>query len=80
MTARYGNHDMEDVPAPQDSAALDLVPPDHTIPRGGTSEESVGKLTLVIPWLSCQNNSSNLGPNCLLKICHPPTTHMPELM
>ena len=33
MMTRYGNHDTEDIPAPQDSAILDLRPPDHTIPR-----------------------------------------------
>ena len=34
MTTRYENHDMEEAPASQDSASLDLVPPDHTMPRG----------------------------------------------
>ena len=32
MTTRYG-YDAEDVPASQGSACLDLVPPDHTMPR-----------------------------------------------
>ena len=34
MTTRYGSHDMEDVPASQDAAPLDHVPPDHTMPKG----------------------------------------------
>ena len=34
MTTKYGNHDMEDIPGTQDSAPLDLVPLDHTIPLG----------------------------------------------
>ena len=34
MATRYGSHDMEDVPATQDLAPLDLVRPDHTMPKG----------------------------------------------
>ena len=34
MTTRYGNHDTGDVSTPQESAPLDLAPPDHTMPRG----------------------------------------------
>ena len=41
LTTRYGNHDMENVLAPQDSAPLDHVPPDHTLP--GASNESSNK-------------------------------------
>ena len=37
MTTRYGNHDTGDVPAPQVTLPLDLVPQDHTIP-GHASE------------------------------------------
>ena len=33
MATRYRDHDTEDVPAPQDSTPLDLVSPDHTMPR-----------------------------------------------
>ena len=32
MKTRYRNHDTADVPAPQDTASVDLVPPDHTMP------------------------------------------------
>ena len=32
-TTRYGNHDTEDAPAPNESASLDLVPPDHIMLR-----------------------------------------------
>ena len=31
---RYGGHDVEDIPATQDSAALHLVPPEHIMPNG----------------------------------------------
>ena len=41
VTARYGDQDAEDVPAPQDSAALDLVPPGHIMPR--QDHDSSGK-------------------------------------
>ena len=34
IMTRYENHNMEDVPVPQDSAPPDLAPPDHTMPRG----------------------------------------------
>ena len=39
MTIRYGNHDAKDIPAPQDSASLDHVPPEHTMP-GQDSDSS----------------------------------------
>ena len=32
-TTRYGNHDPEEVPVPQDSGPLDIVPPGHTMLR-----------------------------------------------
>ena len=34
MTSRYGSHDMENVSATQDSAPLDLAPPEHNMPDG----------------------------------------------
>ena len=34
MASRYGNHDTEDIPATQDSAPLDLVPPECIMPEG----------------------------------------------
>ena len=34
MATRYGSHDTEDVPATQDSAPLDLAPPEHPMPEG----------------------------------------------
>ena len=38
-TTRCRNHDTADVPAPQDTALLDLAPPDHTMP-GSEGESS----------------------------------------
>ena len=34
MTTRYGNNDMEDIPATQDSTPLDIAPLEHTMPEG----------------------------------------------
>ena len=34
MTTRYGIHNTENVSATQDSAPLDLVSPDNTMPKG----------------------------------------------
>ena len=47
ITTRCGDH----VPAILDSAPLNLVPPDQTMPRGEMN--TVKKLTIALPWLSC---------------------------
>ena len=79
MTTRTGNHDTEDVPALQDSASMDLVPPDINMPgweRESCDEYSkepdtihlLAKLQGTIPATS--------GPTHPLETCHPPThTH-----
>ena len=76
MTTRYGNHDMEDVPSFQGSAPLDLVPPDHTMPRGDNeSYDTPCPLTelLQLFW-QLQDQFA-----CLKSATHPPA-HTPELM
>ena len=46
---------MEDVPAPEDSAPLDLAPPDHTMPGGDneSSNEYSEETDTAVLWLSC---------------------------
>ena len=34
MATRYGSHATEDIPSTQNSAPLDLVPPEHLMPEG----------------------------------------------
>ena len=72
---RYGNHDMEDVPVTK--THLPWIPCHQTIlwPEKSMNHliNTVNKLTLAIPWLSCCNNWATSGPICPLKICHPPT-------
>ena len=54
MTTRYEDHDTEDIPATQDSASLDLVPPEHPIQEedNESSDENCEETNTCSPWLS----------------------------
>ena len=54
IATRYESNDIEDVPATQISAALDLAPLKHPMPDrdNESSDEYCEKWTLATPWLN----------------------------
>ena len=83
MTTRYGNHDTEDVPAPQDSVPLDRAPPDHTMPRGDneSSDKYSEETNTPCPLAELLGQFQQLKDQSVcMKSATYPSTHMPELM
>ena len=82
MTTRYRIYDMEDLPATQDSAPLDLAQLDHTMPEGDneSSDDYSEETDTCHPLAELLEQFQQLQPICLLEICHQPPTSAAELM